>query len=80
VPLLLTTADSIADHEIEQTLALVAGQSDVVEGALKALEREAEQLEADAVIAVRIDSSAAGGFFLTNRSVTAYGTAVRLRR
>jgi hypothetical protein len=36
MPLLLTTADSIVDQEIEQTLALVAGQSDIVEGALRA--------------------------------------------
>jgi uncharacterized protein YbjQ (UPF0145 family) len=60
---LLTTADSIAEDEIEQTLSLVAGQADSVDGALRALEREAEGISADAVVAVRIDSSAAGGSF-----------------
>jgi uncharacterized protein YbjQ (UPF0145 family) len=38
---------------------------------------EARKLNADAVVAVRIDSSASGGALVADNQAFAYGTAVR---
>ena len=60
-------------------LGLVAGSSDDREQTLRVLADQARFLGADAVVAVRIDSTASGGAFVSNDQAFVYGTAVRTR-
>ena len=76
---LLVTTDGVAGREIVDVLGLVAGFSSDREQALGVLADQARDLGADAVVAVRIDSTASGGAFISNDEAFAYGTAVRTR-
>jgi uncharacterized protein YbjQ (UPF0145 family) len=76
---LLVTTESLPGFEVVDVLGLVAGESPNRERALEALARTAAERGADAVLAVRIDSSASGGAFVSDRDAFAYGTAVKVR-
>jgi uncharacterized protein YbjQ (UPF0145 family) len=78
--LLLATTETVAGQEIVEVLGLVAGATADREAALGLLVEQARKLGADAVVGVRLDSSASGGAFFSNDQAFAYGTAVRLRR
>ena len=78
--LLLVTTDGIAGHEIDEVLGFVAGFASDRDSALRLLERQARDRGANAVVAIRLDSSASGGAFVSNEQAFAYGTAVRAHR
>ena len=73
----LATTDGLPGYEIEDVIGLVAGYASDREGALRLMEGKARELGANAVLAVRIDSSASGGAFVSSLEAFAYGTAVR---
>jgi uncharacterized protein YbjQ (UPF0145 family) len=77
---LLVTTESVPGFEVGDVLGLVAGEAGDRKRALDVLARTAAERGADAVLAVRMDSSASGGAFVSDRESFAYGTAVRLRR
>ena len=74
---LLVTTDGVPGRDIIEVLGFVAGLSSDRERALGVLVEEARKLGADAVVAVRVDSSASGGAFVADNQAFAYGTAVR---
>jgi uncharacterized protein YbjQ (UPF0145 family) len=76
---LLVTTEALPGFEVGEVLGLVAGEAGDRRRALAALARKAAERGADAVLAVRIDSTASGGAFVSDRESFAYGTAVRRR-
>jgi uncharacterized protein YbjQ (UPF0145 family) len=76
--LLLVTAETVTGWDIVEVIGLVCGAASDRDKALERMEEQAIEWNADAVVAVRLDSSASGGAFVSDREAFAYGTAVRV--
>jgi uncharacterized protein YbjQ (UPF0145 family) len=76
--LLLVTTETVPGYEIVDVIGFVCGAAADRGKALDRMEEQAVEWEADAIVAVRLDSSASGGAFVSDREAFAYGTAVRV--
>ena len=76
----LATTPDLAGHENVEVLTVVGAQAGDEGAALRKLARRGAEEGADAVVAVRIASTATGSVLWATRQCFAYGTAVRVRR
>ena len=78
-PLLLATTDEIPGFASDEFIGFVAGFASDRTHALELMEKSARERGANAVVGIRIHSSASGGAFVSNDEAFAYGTAVRVQ-
>ncbi len=78
-PLLLATTDHLPGFTTDEFVGFVAGLASDRTDALELMEKTARERGANAVVGIRVDSSASGGALVSNDEAFAYGTAVRVR-
>jgi hypothetical protein len=76
----LTTTSDLAGHDIVEVLTLVGAGAGDEGAALRELARRGAAEGADAVVGVRVASTATGSVWWATRQCFAYGTAVLVRR
>jgi uncharacterized protein YbjQ (UPF0145 family) len=69
----------VPDWELGEYVMLVGAHDSDPSRALHRVADRARELDADAVLAIRMTSTAVGGMLAADRQTFAYGTAVRLR-
>ena len=74
---LLATTETVPGVVIVELLSVVGARAADEAGALRDVARRGAAIGADAVVGVRVVSTATGGFWVSNRHCFAYGTAVR---
>jgi uncharacterized protein YbjQ (UPF0145 family) len=79
-PVFLATTEALPGWELGEYVMLVGAHDSDPGRALDRLADRARELDADAVLAIRMTSTAVGSVMLGERGTFAYGTAVRLRR